>query len=295
MGALAVISSQALCPSGCRTPYVRSGHFYREDDRQIIQRYSCKGCGGSFSDATSSLCYRQKKRSMNQMIFHLLTGCYSQRRAALDLALNRKTVIRKFVFLGLFAKAILPQINRLRPLSLEIEFDELETAEHTKCKPISVIMAAETKTRWILSYGVASMPAKGKLAAISRAKYGKRKDERPIKRRELFDELKALLDPRVIIKSDQNPAYANEVKIAFPQATHKLFKGKRSRSAGQGELKKGFDPIFTINHSLAMLRANINRLIRRTWCTTKRQDRLDLHIALYVLRHNLVLIQHKVH
>ena len=43
---------------------------------------------------------------------------------------------------------------------------------------------------------------------------------------------------------------------------------------GQGELRdKRFDPMFALNHTCAMLRANINRLFRRTWCTSKRIDR----------------------
>jgi hypothetical protein len=49
------------------------------------------------------------------------------------------------------------------------------------------------------------------------------------------------------------------------------FKGGKSGVAGQDELKKvGRDPLFWVNHTLAMRRANINRLIRKTWCTTKK-------------------------
>ena len=60
---------------------------------------------------------------------------------------------------------------------------------------------------------------------------------------------------------------------------------------GQGELKKiGFDPLFDLNHTAAMIRANINRLFRRTWCTTKRADRLEAHLELYVQYHNRELI-----
>ena len=61
---------------------------------------------------------------------------------------------------------------------------------------------------------------------------------------------------------------------------------------GQGELKKiGKDPLFSLNHTAAMLRANINRLFRRTWRTTKKPERLADHIALYVWYHNSELIQ----
>ena len=35
-----------------------------------------------------------------------------------------------------------------------------------------------------------------------------------------------------------------------------------------------------------MLRANISRLIRKTWNTTKRIDRLLDHLMIYVVSHN---------
>jgi hypothetical protein len=39
-----------------------------------------------------------------------------------------------------------------------------------------------------------------------------------------------------------------------------------------------------------MLRANINRLFRRTWCTTKKPERLEQHLAVYMDFHNRVLV-----
>jgi hypothetical protein len=40
-----------------------------------------------------------------------------------------------------------------------------------------------------------------------------------------------------------------------------------------------------------MLRANINRLFRRTWCTTKKKERLEQHLTVYMDFHNRVLLQ----
>jgi hypothetical protein len=40
-----------------------------------------------------------------------------------------------------------------------------------------------------------------------------------------------------------------------------------------------------------MHRARINRLIRKTWCTTKKLDRLADHIAIYADFHNEYLDQ----
>jgi hypothetical protein len=39
-----------------------------------------------------------------------------------------------------------------------------------------------------------------------------------------------------------------------------------------------------------MLRANINRLFRRTWCTTKKKERLEQHLAVYLDFHNRILL-----
>jgi hypothetical protein len=73
----------------------------------------------------------------------------------------------------------------------------------------------------------------------------------------------------------------------FPKATHIQTKGRKSSVTGQGELKKVFyDPLFSLNHTCAMMRAHICRLIRKTWCTTKDPDRLADHIAIYVNYHN---------
>ena len=63
-----------------------------------------------------------------------------------------------------------------------IQFDELQTIEHTKCKPVSVAVAVSKKERKILGIEVSQMPATGHLAAISRKKYGKRADNRVVER-----------------------------------------------------------------------------------------------------------------
>lgn len=183
----------------------------------------------------------------------------------------------------------LDETNFESPVVEVLEFDDLETYEHTKLKPLSVICAVEAKTRKILALGVARMPAKGKLASVSVAKYGKRVDERSRVRRELFSKLQKFIHPKAVIKSDESSHYRRDLRKFFPDADHQTFKGRKSTSAGLGELKKGFDPIFSINHTFAMMRANVNRLFRRTWNTTKRPDRLEAHLYLYAVYHNVDL------
>jgi hypothetical protein len=207
--------------------------------------------------------------------------------------LNPKTVVRKIRFLAQEDRSKHEQFLDLHyrnsPLS-EIQWDDLETSEHTKCKPLSVTLAIDPRTRKILKWGVASMPAKGHLAEISRKKYGVRLDNRPLSWDRLMKEMKPYVKADCVWRSDDNPHYPTYLKRHHPKALHVTTKGARGAITGQGELKKlKFDPLFMLNHTCAMLRANLNRLFRRTWCTTKNQQGLIDHLSIYVAYHNHTL------
>lgn len=174
-----------------------------------------------------------------------------------------------------------------------VQFDDLETAEHSKCKPLSVTLAVHAKTREILDFQVKRMPAKGLLSKIALKKYGYRKDRRPEGWNQIFKNLKNLVHAHALFESDENPHYPKFLKRHFPEANHIQHPGARGAIIGQGELKKQkFDPLFSLNHTCAMLRANMNRLFRRTWNTTKKQEGLIEHLWLYVKFHNQDLIKH---
>ena len=202
------------------------------------------------------------------------------------LKVDRKTVERKKIFIGLKSLMWLNDFRRFKRVC-ELQFDDMETFEHSKCKPLSITLAVEKKSRLILGFKVASMPAKGLLARKALKKYGPRADDRKKARQNLFQEIKGCVQDGALIESDQNPHYESDVLNYFPKCKHQTSKGRRGCVVGQGELKAGgFDPLFSLNHTCAMLRANISRLFRRTWCTTKKRERLELHIAIYAKSHN---------
>lgn len=273
-------------------PVVRNGSFFRKSDSRRIRRFYCNSCGKNFSHATLSPCYRQKKRRINHSLKQLLCSGVSQRRAAKILRVNPKTVVRRFRFLALQAKIEHEnwlQQYRDKPIH-SIQFDDLETSEHTKCKPLSVSIAIEPIHRKILSFKVSQMPAKGLLSKKALKKYGYRADKRPEAWNELMRELTSIVNSAATFTSDENPHYSKHLFRHHPTATHIQVPGGRGASTGQGELKRlRFDPIFSLNHTCAMLRANLNRLFRRTWCTTKNIQGLRDHISLYVTYHNLEL------
>jgi len=216
----------------------------------------------------------------------------SQNRISLKYGINRKTTARKVVFLGTRRKHQNEEFLKTLPEGSfsAIEFDEMETFEKSKCLPVSIPLAVVPETQFILGVRVAKMPAKGYLAGISREKYGLREDERPEAALTLFESIKRVCSKEVGITTDKNPKYPGWIEKIFPDARHVTVKGRRGCVVGQGELKSGgFDPLFWLNHTAAMFRANVNRLFRRTWCTTKRRDRLELHLQMYAYFHNHTL------
>jgi transposase-like protein len=278
-------------PSESRSLVKKAGYFRRSSDSRSVQRFRCLKCRRYFSSATFHRSFRQKKRHLNERLRRLLCSGVSQRRAARLLNVSRRTIERKFLFLGQHAIKDLETFNLNCPKSEVVEFDDLETFEHSKCKPLSVTLAVESQSRRILGFEVSRMPAKGKLTKIALKKYGRRYDKRCEARQRLFLKLKPLTLETAIFKSDQNPHYPQQLKAFFPFSTHETCKGQRGSIVGQGELKKiRFDPIFSLNHTCAMLRANMNRLFRRTWCTTKLPERLNLHLAMYAVFHNKSLL-----
>ena len=135
------------------------------------------------------------------------------------------------------------------------------------------------------------MPPIGKhLKRVSIKKYGKRVNHRGRGVKECLLEIKPrLASPK--FKSDEEPSYGRFIQRIFPNVDHETYPSKRAVIAGQGELKDWtYDPIFPINHTFAMLRANLARLIRRTWSTTKKMSRLSDFIFIYAHMHNSHLV-----
>ncbi len=268
---------------------VRFGTFFRKSDSRSIRRYRCLICKRTFSRSTLLPNYRQKVRRITHPLEELLYSGVSQRRSAILLGVSRSTISRRFHYLGNRSRTSNEKLMRHyhEHPALQIQFDDLETHEHTKCKPLSIALAVEAKTRKILGFRVSRMPAKGRLAKIAHVKYGWRSDERRVGWNGLLSSLKSYVSPSATITTDDNPHYPRIVRRHFPEAIHETVKGGRGSSTGQGELKKlKFDPIFSLNHTCAMLRANLNRLFRKTWCTTKTIQGLIDHLSIYVAFHN---------
>ncbi len=277
------------CPD-CKGLATKRGFYIRPSDRKSIQRFHCKPCQKSFSTQTLNIDYRLRKRQFNQMIFRLLCSGQSQRRCALIFHLKPIAIARRVSRFAAVAESNLSIYRSQRSKVHTFYFDEMESFEHTKCKPVTIPIAVEEQTRKILAFDVGKIAAKGKLAAISRKKYGQRFCQRRLVLQNVFSDLRQCSLDLVHIKSDESVHYPALIKKNFANSTHTGFKGVRGCVTGQGELKaKKFDPLFSLNHTYAMVRDNIKTLSRRTWCTAKTIDELKQLLYIYAWFHNMYL------
>ena len=280
-----------MCPH-CQTSthLIKRGIYRRPSDQKKIQRFHCKKCNKGHSTQTHSFDYRQRKRHINQTVFRLFSKGSSERAIAEIIGVNKKTIARR---VSPFAKCARKNLERMREETCnvcEIVFDEMESFEHTKLKPLTIPLAVEKHTRKILAFDVGVIAAKGTLAHISVKKYGKRKCQRRKVLESLFKQIEHVAHPKCCFSSDESTHYPGVLRRHFKDAEHLQFKGRAAAVVGQGEMKKGgFDPLFSLNQTAAMIRDNIKRMARRTWCTTKRIDRLLDFLAIYAIYHNQII------
>lgn len=275
------IATNQLCS---KDNVLRDGHFYRASESRWIQRFKCKNCGRKFSHATGTLEFGQRKRHLNRQVRHLLCSKVSMRRAAYVLSINRRTVERKMHYLA--KRARYKQREMLQSLEAAVthlQFDDQITAEHTKLKPVTISIAVDVKRRLILGAEVGRIPSSGLLAAKSRKKYGPRPSEHGRCLKRLFQLVASTIAPEALVQSDEHWLYPKFVKHYLVRATHVRHPGGRASVAGYGELKnKTFDPLFGINHTCATFRDDLARLGRRTWCTTKKIEQLQMQLDIMI-------------
>jgi transposase-like protein len=286
--------NQKLTPK--KTPVYRNSSYKRASDSRTIRRFLCSWCRKTFSDATLDPAFGQKKRHLNREILWLLVSHVSNNRIALILKVKEEMIANRLEFFSKLAEEDLKKMvnEYLKNPVTEFQFDEMESFEHTKLKQVSIPIVVDQKSRKILGIDVCIKPTSGNNASLARKKYGPRPDERSKTLRNLLQNIKPALSENAHGVSDQKSTYPNIFESVFKTQTHSSIKGDSGCITGQGELKKTkFDPIFSLNHTCAMVRYGLATMGRKTWCTTKKLERLKMRLTLYAVFHNRVLIEKK--
>ncbi len=285
-----IVSIMKYCPH-CSSKKIQKSNFYTiKHSRSKIRRYLCTNCKRSFSSRTRSSTYNQKKPFLNSVIAKLLVSGNTQNRIAFLLKCSKNTVAKKLKWLSQN-----PVHNRFNDVDLEhIQIDELESIEHTKLKPVTIPICVSS-TYKIIGLSVGKIRAKGHLAELSFKKYGPRENEREQALVQLFERIKTAMhtSPKTIT-TDAHPLYPKLIKRYFPETEHIQIVSrdtikKKRELVYTAERKKVFDPLFALNQRCAMLRSDIRRLTRRSWCTTKKIENLFQHLCHYQNYNNTVL------
>lgn len=209
----------------------------------------------------------------------------TQRRTAKLLNCSKNTVAQKLIWLSRF------QLGKGEFGGEHWQFDELETIEHTKLKPLTIPICVNENYE-IIGINVGKIKAKGHLSHLSQKKYGLREDEREKVMAELFQKLAESIHlPPKTITTDSHPLYVKLIQRYFPLTEHiqvnagVMLKQKKEMMY-LAERKRVFDPLFIVNQRCAMLRSDIRRLTRRSWCTTKKIENLKHFLKLYQIYNN---------
>lgn len=272
------------------------GRYFRKCDGRWVRRFSCRTCDRRFSVQTYKTDYRWKKPRLHYRLFDLFISKVTMRQMARIHGVRRPTVERRLRRLGKvcseFHALALAQAKERGGLLGTFQLDELETYESDRrLSPVTMPILIERHSYFVVHGETAPMAARGNLTPSMKTKKESR-DKRLGKRKSgsrravinTLNRLKAVHcpDAKISLESDRKHSYRTEFKrISGHQfACHVRISSKRVRDKS--------NLLFPINHTLAMMRDNISRLVRRTWAASKIRQRLDLHFWMWVCYRNYV-------
>ena len=273
----------------------RKGRFRRLCDGRSVPRFLCLECQRTFSSQTFRVDYRLRKPRLHLDLFKDFVSKTTMRQSARTLGCTRRTVAHRLALLGrhcqAFHESILEHARARRGVDGIFQLDELETFEHSRrLKPVTVPVLIERTSFFVLHAACAPLPARGGLSPAMRLKKealerreGKRRSGSVAAVREAFACLARVCPSSgpVAVQTDRKTSYAANLKRIFGHRTrHERYSSKAARNYS--------NPLFPINHTLAMMRDGVSRLVRRTWAAAKLRDRLASHLWIWIAYRNYV-------
>jgi transposase-like protein len=283
------------CPSRAGTAlfhYHRDGFFPRAVDGRRVQRFFCRACRRRFSAQTFRLDFRQRKPQINSALLGCFVSKVTHRQAARILKIDRKTVHRRLRLWGPALRELhesfLTRALHSGGLNGAFSLDEMETYEHDRrLRPVTVPVLIHCDTRFIVHFEVGQLPARGGLQGhdlVRKKLQGPRPSESTLMVRKCFETLKRVHDPGRFLHMiiDKKRSYRTEIRALFGNRISALIT-ESSKCA-----RNTSNPLFPINLTLAMLRDNVSRLVRRTWAASKLKAELVHHAWIYAAWKNYV-------
>ncbi len=277
---------RAPAPGFC----VAAGRYFPNCRNHPVQRFRCRACRRTFSRQTFRADFRQKKPHINATFLRLMVACVGLRQAAQVLQVARRTVERRFAWLGRHAADW--HSNHLRGawLSGPFQLDELESFESNRYQPVTVPVLIDRRTLFIVATEVGALRRKGRLTpeqrrrrAAHERRHGRRPSQSRPAVRAVLHLLKSVVEPEqpVVLDSDRKQLYGSLGNQLFPR---RFLWRQHSATARRDRA----NALFPINHTNARLRHFLSRLRRRTWCVSKQRHGLRTHLRIAALWSNYV-------
>jgi len=182
-------------------------------------------------------------------------------------------------------------MRKRRGISGTFQLDELETYEHSRLlAPVTVPVVIERSSFFVVDLEVAPLPCRGRLSEMDRVRKRERERVHGVRKsgsreavKRCFDTLAAFHAPgsAVAVDTDRKSTYPGLLKRCLGSRVRHL------RHSSTAKRDYG-NPLFPINHTLAMLRDGVSRLVRRTWAASKLRQRLALHAWMWIAWRNYI-------
>jgi hypothetical protein len=184
------------------------------------------------------------------------------------------------------------QLAKSGGLEGSFSMDELETFETDRLvRPVTVPVLMQRKTLFIIYAEAAPLPPRGRLNVFRQLRkerddriFGPRKCGSRAAVKRTFEALyRATKKERFLeIVTDRKASYRKVIGELFADypKNHIQESSKKRRNRG--------NVLFPINHTLAMMRDGVSRLVRRNWGAAKLRSRLTEHLWIWIVYRNFV-------
>ena len=263
------------CPKCASKEYSKKGWIKTKKNPKPIRQYQCKACKHRFSCNSLKTSKLQKRPDLNSKIAELYCEGNTLRGMARILKVNYKTVDRKFKYM-----ANLARVQHLKAMESKdivtkyVQLDEMQTFEHTRRRPLGIQLSIRPKTGQILAAKVCRIPITAlTLSPQKKAAYNQNTTRKQGMAAMLIETAKALHDGYSVVSCDGGTEIIHLSKIICDKS---LIETHVNDYAG----------MWRLNHTCAKLRHHVSRLARKTWATTKKMDRLQKHLDLFIAYQN---------
>jgi transposase-like protein len=271
------------------------GRYRRRCDGRLVQRFRCLACRRTFSVQSFRLDYRLKNPRLHLTLLGLFASKVTHRQSARILRCTRRTVARRLDLLGrhceAFHRRMLERARKRGGLSGTFQLDELETFEHNRrLAPVTMPVLIGRRSYFVVDLETAALPCRGGLSEALRQE--KQRRERTQGKRRSGSRAAVGACVRTLARA-RGPRGAvlvlTDRKASYPSILRKELGSRYAHVRVHSKRRRDYkNPLFPINHTLAMARDGISRLVRRNWGASKLRAWLERHAWVWAAWRNYV-------